>query len=281
MEIISNLECSAPNRLSKGSHYKIETGECAAILFVLSGTASIFSIDYHLNYLEIKNGILLLPRCSQYRIEALETVTFFKCDMTLNFIQNVNQWLIQVYGNSLTEKKQNYKLPLKQKVRHLLDFFFQSDTTLESNRAQFNEWKQNGLFLIMKDSYSVQELSTFFSEIKNQDIEFKEFVFSNYRNVRSVMEFADLAKCSLSVFCREFKKHFGESAYQWMLKRKSQYVLEDILQTSIPFQELADKYQFSSQAHFTKFCKQRYNLTPKDLRNGNKDNLYLYKHLAH
>lgn len=281
MEIISNLECSAPNRLSKGSQYKIETGECAAILFVLSGTASIFSIDYHLNYLEIKNGILLLPRCSQYRIEALETVTFFKCDMTLNFIQNVNQWLIQVYGNSLTEKKQNYKLPLKQKVRHLLDFFFQSDTTLESNRAQFNEWKQNGLFLIMKDSYSVQELSTFFSEIKNQDIEFKEFVFSNYRNVRSVMEFADLAKCSLSVFCREFKKHFGESAYQWMLKRKSQYVLEDILQTSIPFQELADKYQFSSQAHFTKFCKQRYNLTPKDLRNGNKDNLYLYKHLAH
>lgn len=281
MEIISNLECSAPNRLSKGSQYKIETGECAAILFVLSGTASIFSIDYHLNYLEIKNGILLLPRCSQYRIEALETVTFFKCDMTLNFIQNVNQWLIQVYGNSLTEKKQNYKLPLKQKVRHLLDFFFQSDTTLESNRAQFNEWKQNGLFLIMKDSYSVQELSTFFSEIKNQDIEFKEFVFSNYRKVRSVMEFADLAKCSLSVFCREFKKHFGESAYQWMLKRKSQYVLEDILQTSIPFQELADKYQFSSQAHFTKFCKQRYNLTPKDLRNGNKDNLYLYKHLAH
>lgn len=281
MEIISNLECSAPNRLSKGSQYKIETGECAAIFFVLSGTASIFSIDYHLNYLEIKNGILLLPRCSQYRIEALETVTFFKCDMTLNFIQNVNQWLIQVYGNSLTEKKQNYKLPLKQKVRHLLDFFFQSDTTLESNRAQFNEWKQNGLFLIMKDSYSVQELSTFFSEIKNQDIEFKEFVFSNYRNVRSVMEFADLAKCSLSVFCREFKKHFGESAYQWMLKRKSQYVLEDILQTSIPFQELADKYQFSSQAHFTKFCKQRYNLTPKDLRNGNKDNLYLYKHLAH
>lgn len=281
MEIISNLECSAPNRLSKGSQYKIETGECAAILFVLSGTASIFSIDYHLNYLEIKNGILLLPRCSQYRIEALETVTFFKCDMTLNFIQNVNQWLIQVYGNSLTEKKQNYKLPLKQKVRHLLDFFFQSDTTLESNRAQFNEWKLNGLFLIMKDSYSVQELSTFFSEIKNQDIEFKEFVFSNYRKVRSVMEFADLAKCSLSVFCREFKKHFGESAYQWMLKRKSQYVLEDILQTSIPFQELADKYQFSSQAHFTKFCKQRYNLTPKDLRNGNKDNLYLYKHLAH
>ncbi len=281
MDIISNLECSAPNRLSKGSQYKIETGECAAILFVLSGTASIFSIDYHLNYLEIKNGILLLPRCSQYRIEALETVTFFKCDMTLNFIQNVNQWLIQVYGNSLTEKKQNYKLPLKQKVRHLLDFFFQSDTTLESNRAQFNEWKQNGLFLIMKDSYSVQELSAFFSEIKNQDMEFKEFVYSNYRNVRSVMEFADLAKCSLSVFCREFKKHFGESAYQWMLKRKSQYVLQDILQTSIPFQELADKYQFSSQAHFTKFCKQRYNLTPKDLRNGNKSNLYLYEHLAH
>ena len=281
MDIISNLECSAPIRLPKGGQNKIETGECAAILFVLSGTASIFSKDYHLNYLEIKNGILLLPRCSQYRIEALETVTFFKCDMTLNFIQNVNQWLIQVSGNSLIEKQQNYKLPLKQKVRHLIDFYFQCDTTLDSNRAQFNEWKQNGLFLIMKDSYSVQELSTFFSEIKNQDMEFKEFVYSNFRNVRSVIEFADLAKCSLSVFCREFKKHFGESAYQWMLNRKSQYVLRDILQTSIPFQELADKYQFSSQAHFTKFCKQRYNLTPKDLRNGNKSNLYLYEHLAH
>jgi len=55
-----------------------------------------------------------------------------------------------------------------------------------------------------------------------------------------------------------------------MLERKSQFVLQDIISTSIPFQELADRYQFSSQAHFTKFCKQRYNQTPKDLRSNSK-----------
>ena len=135
--------------------------------------------------------------------------------------------------------------------------------------VQFTD-THDGLFLALKNSYSKKELAAFFSPILGKNIDFKEFVYANYNSVKNLQEFADLAKCSLSVFCREFKKNFGESVYQWILKRKSQYVLQDILSSSIPFQELADKYQFSSQAHFTKFCKQRYNLTPKDLRSSSK-----------
>ena len=276
MEITFSSCYLAPINLPKGHQAEIETGDHSTILFVLSGTVSVPCVDYGQTKMNVTNGMIFLPRGHHYILKAIESASYVKNETTITFIKNVSRWLAQVSENDINNKNQNYILPLKHNVRCFLDLVRQYNSTMGFRISEMAEWKQNGLFLVLKNTYSTHELASFFSSIQGVDLDFKGFVYANYESVRNVLEFADLAKCSLSVFCREFKRNFGESAYQWMLKRKSNHILRDILQTSIPFQELAEKYQFSSQAHFTKFCKQRYNLTPKDLRNSDKNDIAIY-----
>ncbi|BEG99050.1 transcriptional regulator [Bacteroides sedimenti] len=261
--------------LKKDEHAEIKTADNSAILFVLSGKVSLSCIDFKN---KISEEMLFLAPGSKYELSTEEETELVKCEIVKNVLTKISQWLSPISENQVEEDEVYLTLPVKYNLKKFLEFFQQYYSS-GLNTSEIVEWKQEGLFLLLKNSYSKRELTGFFKTILGENMDFKEFVYANYYSVKNLQEFADLAKCSLSVFCRDFKKNFGESAYQWMLKRKSQYVLRDILSTSIPFQELADKYQFSSQAHFTKFCKQRYNLTPRELRSSNENYRMNYQQL--
>ncbi|MBP1631639.1 MAG: transcriptional regulator [Bacteroidetes bacterium] len=269
MDSALNSACFSQIDVRKDNHKEIKTGDSSTILFVLSGKVLVSCVECN-HKMFLSDGMLFLPPGTKFNLLAIETSVAVKCEMTKNSISQINQWLALSSENNDEYEKKCLTLPIKYSLKCFLEFFHQSYSLSGFNFSELNEWKQNGLILVLKNSYSMNELAAFFSPILGKNMDFKEFVYANYKSVKNLQEFADLAKCSLSVFCREFKKNFGESAYQWMLERKSQFVLQDIISTSIPFQELADRYQFSSQAHFTKFCKQRYNQTPKDLRSNSK-----------
>lgn len=269
MNLALNAACFSPIDICKHNYKEIKTGDSSTILFVLSGKVLVSCVECN-HKMHLSDVMLFLPPGTKFKLLAIETSVIVKCEMTKNSISQINQWLITLLENYAECEEKCLTLPIKYNLKCFIKLFYQHYSFSGFNNQDFNEWKHDGLFLALKNSYSKKELAAFFSPILGKNIDFKEFVYANYNSVKNLQEFADLAKCSLSVFCREFKKNFGESVYQWILKRKSQYVLQDILSSSIPFQELADKYQFSSQAHFTKFCKQRYNLTPNDLRSSSK-----------
>ncbi|WP_353334254.1 helix-turn-helix transcriptional regulator [Bacteroides sedimenti] len=275
MNLAFNTACFQRMSLKKDEHAEIKTADNSAILFVLSGKVSLSCIDFKN---KISEEMLFLAPGSKYELSTEEETELVKCEIVKNVLTKISQWLSPISENQVEEDEVYLTLPVKYNLKKFLEFFQQYYSS-GLNTSEIVEWKQEGLFLLLKNSYSKRELTGFFKTILGENMDFKEFVYANYYSVKNLQEFADLAKCSLSVFCRDFKKNFGESAYQWMLKRKSQYVLRDILSTSIPFQELADKYQFSSQAHFTKFCKQRYNLTPRELRSSNENYRMNYQQL--
>ncbi len=253
--------------VQKDSPIDIKMQDDSVILFILSGKVSISCIEF-IHKILISGDMVFLPPSALYKLLSIEDAVVMKCKITRNTRILMTRWLRSLSGYIESNEKHHSILPIKYNVMHFLEIFNSDHAPSGFNTSEMNEWKCKGLILLLKSSYSQKELITFFSPILGGNIDFKEFVYANSSSVNNLQEFADLAKCSLSMFCREFKKNFGEPAYQWILKRKSELVLEDILSTSIPFQELADKYQFSSQAHFTKFCKQRYNQTPKELRNS-------------
>jgi AraC-like DNA-binding protein len=269
MDSALNSACFSQIDVRKDNYKEIKTGDSSTILFVLSGKILVSCVECN-HKIHLSDVMLFLPPGTRLKLLAIRTSVIVKCEMTKKSISQINQWLIPLSESNDESEKKCLTLPIKYSLKCFLEFFHQSNSLSGFNVSELNEWKQNGLFLVLKNSYAMKELAAFFSPILGKNMDFKEFVYANYKSVKNLQEFAELAKCSLSVFCREFKKNFGESAYQWMLERKSQFVLQDIISTSIPFQELADRYQFSSQAHFTKFCKQRYNQTPKDLRSNSK-----------
>lgn len=265
MDLAFNTTPIVHKYVKKDNLIEFKMGDNSAILFVLSGKVSVSGIDFEQKMI-LSEGMLFLSPGIQYEFLAMDHSALVKYEINTNVLMKMGQYLASFIENNHIDKQSKEVLPVKYSLMCLLDFFRKSDL----NRPDLNEWCHDGLLLMLKNSYSKKELASLFFPVLGKNMNFKEFVYANYNSVRNLQEFADLAKCSLSAFCREFKNNFGESAYQWILKRKSKYVLQDIISTSIPFQELADKYQFSSQAHFTKFCKQRYNMTPKDLRSNSR-----------
>ncbi len=126
--------------------------------------------------------------------------------------------------------------------------------------------KRDELFLYLRAGYSQKELACFFCPILGKDLEFKDFVLMHCRSVFDVKEFALRANMSLSTFNRRFKETFNDTARNWLLLRKQEFIKEDITLSNMSFSEIAEKYQFSSAAYLTTFCKKYLGNTPNELR---------------
>ena len=71
---------------------------------------------------------------------------------------------------------------------------------------------------------------------------------------------------SVSTFSRKFKEAFNDTAQHWLLARKAEAVLYDIVHTNGSFKEIAERHSFSSPAYLSNFCKQHFGKTPATLR---------------
>lgn len=126
--------------------------------------------------------------------------------------------------------------------------------------------KREELFLYLHMCYSLEELVYFFYPIMNQGNDFQEFVVAHYRDIRDVKELAEKAHMSVSTFSRKFKDTFNDTAQHWLLARRAELVLYDIVRTNDTFTEIAERHHFSSPAYLSNFCKQRFGKTPATLR---------------
>ena len=72
----------------------------------------------------------------------------------------------------------------------------------------------------------------------------------------------------LNISCPNVKQGgmaFGTSAKQWLIQKKKEKLLRDIIMTNMSIAELADKYRFSVN-YLTTFCKEHFGKSPTELR---------------
>jgi AraC-like DNA-binding protein len=110
-------------------------------------------------------------------------------------------------------------------------------------------------------------LAQFLHFIVSENVQFKEFVINNYRNVKNVQELAALANYSTSGFIKKFQKCFNDSPYGWMQKQRAKQILIEIKQGVKSLQEIAVEYKFSSYQHFSNFCKKQLGFPPTKIFN--------------
>lgn len=132
--------------------------------------------------------------------------------------------------------------------------------------SHFHQLKRDELFLYLRAFYTKEELACFFYPILGGNMDFKDFVLSNYKQVKDVKEFAEKANLSLSTFNRRFRESFNEPAHQWLISKKVESVRRDILMSNLTFYEIADKYNFSSPNYLATFCRRHYGMSPNEMR---------------
>ena len=113
--------------------------------------------------------------------------------------------------------------------------------------------------------YLKEELALLFHPIISAELSFKDFVIGNYFKVSNVNDLISLSNmCKSSFYCK-FKEVFGMTAKQWLLKQRNTHILNKVMTSETTVGELMEEFRFESQAHFTHYCKQHFNCTPREL----------------
>ncbi len=148
----------------------------------------------------------------------------------------------------------------------LLEYYLATDIAV----SEIWNIKRKEFFCLLLRTYNRELLMDFLCPIMDEQAEFHHFVAFHWKKARNVEELASMAHLSTSGFMKKFRKYYCESPYHWMIRQKTECILEDLNNGQIPLKELADKYHFASYTHFGQFCKAHYGMSPKELLLINK-----------
>lgn len=227
----------------------------------------------------LKSGMMfLLPKNLDASYKALKDTQMLICavdqDMKLCYRYSLDQLrhslsLSIISNPALGESKFLCSLPLNPIIKEFVHAI--NDCLSEGiSCLHFQQIKREELFLYINACYSPDELLLFFRSILNKNEDFRDFVFANYKEIHDVRDFAEKANMSVRTFSRHFKDTFNDTVQHWLLTRKAEAILYDIVNTEESFADISEKYEFSTPSYFSNFCKKYFGKTPALLRkNGN------------
>ena len=160
-----------------------------------------------------------------------------------------------------------YGITLKPELKHFVESLYYC-MKYRVVRHDFVESRKLDLFSFLRAEYDNATLLDFFQPWLNTSDEFVEFANNNYMKMNSVEEFAENANMSLSKFKRTFQNCFNTSPGEWMRKKKTNDIYNDLRNSRESISDICYKYQFSSRANFNRFCKKFIGLPPSEIRNG-------------
>lgn len=236
------------------------------LVFLYDGEVEInYGIDGTLN---LKAGnVFLLPKNLEIKMtagksEARALLCKFNTDIKMCSMYSLKQLDKYVPEN---QEKRFYSLSFDERIESFVNLIVMALSDGLSC-THYHQIKREELFMYLRAGYTREELAMFFSPIIGTNIDFKDFVLTHYKQIYDVKEFAEKANMSQSTFNRRFKETFNDTALHWLLARKSESILNDIVKSDLSFAEISEKYRFSSPSYFVAFCKKHYGKTAAELR---------------
>ncbi|MGL4780956.1 MAG: helix-turn-helix transcriptional regulator [Bacteroidales bacterium] len=233
------------------------------LLFVLNGQTKI-CLD-QAKFIELKTSqMVLLPVNSFVTISALSDIQVIKCSF-----YNSSDFKIGNYIEGLSSSVQKIEADIPVlSINEPMSLFLSFITGLGDrgiNCPELNRLLIDELFILLRAYYSANDLALLFSKVIAQSFDFKSFIIRNYKG-KDIQSLAEACNMSIATFNRRFRENFGESALQWINKRKAETIFNDLRQTRKSLIEIADEHQFSSTSYLTTFCKKYFNNTPEQIR---------------
>lgn len=237
----------------------------SVLIFLLSGEAQV-TCGVYKDRLHKEGEIMLIPRNSCCFVKVKKECVIISC----SFVQNIdfcNQFSFHKLAEFIPEGfvYDFTLLPIRERISEFLALLKHClDDKL--NCLHFHELMERELFIFFRAYYNKEELATFFYPLIGKDMDFKDFVLSNYLRIPNIQEFASQCNMSLATFKRRFQDAFGQPVHKWIMERKAEWVYKDILLTDKPFPEISQEYGFQSATYFSEFCKKHFGKSPQELR---------------
>ncbi|WP_455972318.1 helix-turn-helix domain-containing protein [Bacteroides congonensis] len=250
--------------LNEGEVFTLTNKKNNHIIFVITGQLSI-NCDQFDNIPVCREEMIFLPNKSDcgYKVLSASKILVFTFD---RFRNQCDKYTFQM----LAEKSEGINYALQAlKIHDLLkDYILLLIRYIQKgvNCYHLHEEKQQELFILLRACYTREEILFFFYPLITHDMDFRQIVLERYLEAKNVKEFARLTGYNISDFRNKFLVNFGEPAYQWMQKRKSNSIRFKLITENTDIATLSDELGFSSPAHFNKFCKKVFGMPPAKLR---------------
>lgn len=253
--------------VKNGDYLVREEVSKSTIAFVLSGEICVSTASV-VNQRVAANQMYIVAAGDNFYGKAIEDAAILRCsftwEMSLCNRFSIEQLQTIFVGCRRPGKGELAKLPILDMLQKEL-CLTRDLLKMGLSCIHFQQIKQEMLFIELCTLYTKEELSILFSPILGVDNNFKERVMQIYRKVETAQELIDLLNISPSTFKRKFREEFGMSARQWLIHKKEQRLIRDILMTDLPISELADKYKFTPN-YMTTFCRTHFGKAPTELR---------------
>ena len=101
------------------------------------------------------------------------------------------------------------------------------------------------------------------------------YVEHHYAEEITLGEAAEEAGLNKEYFCRFFKQNMGTSFIQYVNQVRLGHIYQDLLYTDGSVQEIMERHGFYNQKLFYRMFKERYDCTPRQLKDLARNNPYI------
>jgi AraC-like DNA-binding protein len=256
--------CFKDYEVCEGERLERLQAESNHLVFLLSGELSVQYNEFH--PIRIKSGeLFLLPKSTQYAMVSLSPSHQMVCSFdSLSSIHNKLRF--RNYTAMLPQMQFSFAaLPIHPVLRqYLLIFIEYMKNGIDSElicKLKFQE-----LFLLLEGLYNKEEMAGLFYPILGQSLDFKNRVMQYFSHVNNVDELSRKMGMGRANFDMKFKKEFGMTPLQWILKEKAKHVYFSLSEPENTLNDIMNKYNFNSFTHLNRFCKQQFGCSPSELR---------------
>ena len=234
-----------------------------AILLIVKGEQAIKDYD-GVDLVVKENEMVILPKdlyiVSDFVInnKKFEAVLFFIDDLLIKKFSLVSS--ITLNKIKFKNKAKKTKTPTRvNKYIHSLREIYQGSTNskalLEIKILEF-------LLLLEIHEKSKVLISNLINPVEKRNI--KDFMEDNCLENLKLIDYATLTGRSVSTFNREFKRIYGTTPKQWLIKKRLNKAHELLSNTSLNVTQVSMEVGYENVSHFIQAYKKIYKVTPKD-----------------
>ncbi len=249
--------------VEEGTTFEVGDKDYNHILFLLDGHIQI-SCNEFINKSVSSGELMLIPISADSICKASTNCQILLFSFEEFFIALRNSYVNDL--NKLT-RQSDYDfilLPfcdaLYQFTEHLSMYIRQG-----LDKPVLHEIKHLELQIILQSFYSKKEIAAFFYPLIGSTPVFRTQILRNYRKIDHIDDLASHFGLEKRTFGRQFKDEFGTSPYQWLLNQKAKHIHFSLAESQDSLDTIRKQYGFKFAGHFTRFCKEYFDCTPKKL----------------
>jgi AraC-like DNA-binding protein len=261
--VADHRSCFKFHEFNEGDKIKFEDINHNYLGFILEGEQMLDCNQFNQRRFEA-GDMIMIPKMAKFTGRAFGKGSMLICmfDVPKNICDKFN---MQSYWPLCKEMDYDFRpVPIVPQMATFIDslvYYLRQGVSCE----HFHEMKQQEMLLILRWFYTKEQIAELFHPLIGRSLDFKALILENYNKVPNVTELARLSHMCRSSFDEAFKKEFGMPAGKWLLQRKAQNVLHRMSEPGTTLCDIMVRFDFSSPAQLTRFCKQHFGCTPSEI----------------